>query len=388
MSIHYFCMNSEKYNRPTWAEINLNNLAFNFASMKKFVGGKVKYMAVVKADAYGHGAVKCAKRLEREGIDWFGVALPTEGVELRKKGILKRILCLGSFWKGQEKLLLNYNLTPVIYQTEQAELFNEAVKERNTIAEIHVKIDTGMGRIGVRFDAVEEFCEHLKKFKNLHLEGLMTHFAAADNLQENEFTNLQIERFEQAIKIFERNGFRPIYKDSANSPASVAHPKSHQNMVRLGGVLYGLGDDVLPQEIELPELKPVMSINSQIVHLKKVPKGETIGYGRTYTLAEDSLIATIPIGYQDGYSRTLSNKGRAIIGGKYAPIVGRVSMDWTILDVGKIENVKIGDPVILIGEENNLSITAEEIAKLTETISYEITCGINRRVTRKYVESE
>ncbi len=381
-------MNSEKYNRPTWAEINLDNLAFNFAAMKKIVGDKVKYMAVVKADAYGHGAVKCAKRLEKEGIDWFGVALPTEGVELRKKGITKRILCLGSFWRGQETLLLNYNLTPVIYQIGQAELFDAAAKERNIVVEIHIKIDTGMGRIGVRFDEVEEFCRQLKKFKNLHVEGLMTHFAAADNLSENNFTNLQIERFDKAVETFEQNGFRPIYKDLANSPASVAHPQSHSNMVRLGGVLYGLGEDVLPQEIELPNLKPVMAIYTRIAHLKKVPKNETLGYGRTFKLEKDSVIATVPIGYQDGYSRTLSNKGRVIIAGNYAPIVGRVSMDWTILDVSEIENAKIGDRVILIGEQNDLRISAEELAKLTDTISYEITCGINRRVTRKYVDSE
>ncbi len=381
-------MVSKLINRPTWAEIDLDKLAFNFHSVKKFVGEKVKYMAVVKADGYGHGAIECAKRLEKEGIDWFGVALPSEGVELREIGILKRILCLGSFWDGQEKLLLNNNLTPVIFQIEQAKKFNEMAKKRGTIAEIHVKIDTGMGRIGVRFDEVEEFADKLKNYENLHLEGLMTHFASADNLSENEFTNLQIERFEKAVQIFEEKGFHPIYKDLANSPASVAHPKSHGNMVRLGGVLYGLGDDVLPKEIELPKLKPVLSLYTKIAHLKTVPKGETLGYGRTFTTEKDSIIATIPIGYQDGYSRVLSNKSRVIINGKYAPIVGRVSMDWTILDVTEIENVNINDKVILIGNEENLKITAEELAKHSDTISYEITCGINRRVQRVYVESE
>ncbi len=381
-------MSLNKISRPTWTEINLNHLAFNFHSVKKFVGEEVKYMAVVKADAYGHGAAECAKRLEREGIDWFGVALPAEGVELRENGIYKRILCLGSFWGGQEKLLLNNNITPVIYQKEQAEKFNEAAKERGTIAEIHVKIDTGMGRIGVRFDEVERFADRLKKFENLHLEGLMTHFASADNLDENEFTNLQIERFNESVRIFEEKGFRPVYKDLANSPASVAHPASRGNMVRLGGVLYGLGDDVLPHEIELPELKPVLSLFTTIAHLKTVPKGETIGYGRTFKTGKDSRIATIPIGYQDGYSRVLSNKSRVIVNEKYADVVGRVSMDWTILDVSEIENVKIGDRVILIGEEKDLKITAEELAKHSETISYEITCGINRRVTRTYVGSE
>lgn len=378
-------MNLENIKRPTWAEINLDNLAFNFHSVKKFVGDDIKFMAVVKADAYGHGAIKCSQRLEKEGIDWFGVALPAEGVELRKKGILKRILCLGSFWEGQEELLLNFNLTPIIFQIEQAEIFNAAAKKRGTIAEIHVKVDTGMGRVGVRYDEVSDFAKKLKKFENLHLEGVMTHFASADNLSENDFTNLQIKRFEDAYRTFEEAGFRPIYRDMANSPASVAHPKSYGNLVRLGGVLYGLGDDILPKGIDLPELKPVMSLHTRIAHLKKVPKGETLGYGRTFETEKDSVIATIPIGYQDGYSRVLSNKGRVIIQGKYAPIVGRVSMDWTILDVTDIQDLKIGDEVVLIGEENGLKITAEELAIYTDTISYEITCGINRRVTREYV---
>ncbi len=388
MSIHYFSMNTAIQNRPTWAEIDLDKLAFNFQSVKKFVGDEIKYMAVVKADAYGHGAVKCSQRLEKEGIDWFGVALPTEGVELRESGITKRILCLGSFWDGEENLLLNNHLTPVIYQIEQAEKFDNAAKKRNLRVEIHVKIDTGMGRIGVRLDEVEEFAEKLKNFENLNLEGLMTHFAAADDLNEKDFTKLQIKRFEKALQIFEDKGFNPVYKDLANSPASVAHPESYGNMVRLGGVLYGLGDDILPQEIELPKLKPVLSLYAKIAYLKKVSEGETLGYSRTFKTKRDSIIATIPIGYQDGYPRTLSNKGKVIINGKFAPIVGRISMDWTILDVTEIADVKIGDKMILIGKEDDLEIKSSDLAELTDTISYEITCGINRRVAKIYVGSE
>lgn len=387
LSIIFF-MDIKIHNRPTWAEINLDNLAFNFQSVKKFVGDEIKYMAVVKADAYGHGAVGCSKRLEKEGVDWFGVALPTEGVELRNNGITKRILCLGSFWDGEENLLLNNHLTPVIYRIEQAEMFNEAAKKRNVRAAIHVKVDTGMGRIGVRFDEVEDFAEKLKNFKNLHLEGLMTHFASADDLDENDFTNLQIERFKNSLQTFENKGFAPVYKDLANSPASVAHPESYGNLVRLGGIIYGLGDDILPQGIDLPEFEPVLSLYTKIAHLKNVPNGETLGYGRSFKTKKDSVIATIPIGYQDGYSRTLSNIGKVIINGQFAPIVGRISMDWTILDVTEIENVRIGDKVILIGKQNKLEIRSAELAGLIDTISYEITCGISRRVEKIYVESE
>ncbi|CAN5298171.1 alanine racemase [soil metagenome] len=374
--------------RPTLAEIHLNNLAFNFHSVKNFVGKNIEYMAIVKADAYGHGAVECARRLETEGVDWFGVALPEEGLGLRENNIKTPILCLGSFWSGQENLLLENNLTPVIYRPEQAEKYNQAAKDKGIFADIHIKIDTGMGRIGVRFDEVKAFVKNLKKFDNLQIEGLMTHFAAADNLAENDFTNEQIKLFDKSVALFEENGFRPKYKDLANSPATVAHENSLGNMVRLGGVLYGLGGDVLPKGIEKPELRAVMSLYTKISHIKKVPKGESLGYSRTFITERDSLIATIPIGYHDGYSRSFSNRGQVIINGVFAPVVGRISMDWTILDVTDVQNVKVNDEVILIGEQNNLKITAEDLAKSDDTISYEITCGINRRVPRKYVGSK
>lgn len=378
-------MSETNTQRPTWAQIDLDNLASNLQSVRRFIGGDVKYMAVVKADGYGHGAVECARRLEAEGIDWFGVALPEEGIELRQAGIRKLILCLGSFWEGQENPILDYDLTPVIFQIEKAELLNRAAAQRGTFVNIHVKIDTGMGRIGVRFDEVPEFAERLKGFPNLRLEGLMTHFASADDLSENDFTALQIDRFENSVKVFEEKGFRPVYKDLANSPGAIVHPESRQTMVRLGGILYGLGDDVLPKNVKKPELKAVMSLHSKVAHLKRVPAGETLGYGRTFRTENDSVIATIPIGYDDGYPRVLSNTGRAIVQGAYVPVVGRVSMDWIMLDVTGIPNVKVNDEVILIGEKYGLSVTAEELAVKTGTISYEIACGINRRVVRRYV---
>ena len=371
--------------RPTWAEINLENLAFNFRSVKKFIGNEIGYMAVVKADGYGHGAVACSKKLVGEGVDWFGVALLEEGIELRENNIETPILCLGGFWKGQEKLFLEHKITPVVYQLETAEKFNNAAQEKRVFVDVHIKIDTGMGRIGIRFDEVKEFAEKLKKFENMRVEGIMTHFASADNLSENDFTNTQIKRFDEAVAIFEENGFRPKFKDMANSPGAVVHKNSHGNLVRLGGILYGLGDDVLPKAAEKPELKAVLSLHSRIAQIKKVPKGETLGYSRTFTTERNSVIATVPIGYQDGYRRSLSNCGRAIINNQYVPVVGRISMDWTILDATDLQAVNVNDEVILIGESGKLKVTAEELADLIETISYEITCGINRRVNRKYV---
>lgn len=377
-------MSQEYEARPTWAEINLDNLGFNFKSVKKFIGQDLKYMAVVKANGYGHGAVECAKALERKKIDFFGVALPEEGLELRKNNIKSPILCLGGFWAGQERLLLDNNLTPVVYRLEMAERLNRAAKERNTKVKIHVKIDTGMGRIGIRFDEVNEFADGIKKLKNVCVEGLMTHFAAADNLSQNEFTEMQIKRFYEAVNIFEEKGFQPVYKDLANSPGAVVHKNSRGNMVRLGGILYGLGEDVLPKGVDKPELRAVLSLHSRIALLKNVPKGETIGYGRSFQTNKDSVIATVPIGYHDGYSRSLSNCGKVIINNTFAPVVGRVSMDWTSIDVSEVSNVKVNDEVIFIGSQHNLEIKAEELARLTGTISYEITCGIGSRVTKHF----
>lgn len=374
--------------RPTWAEIDLDNLAFNFLSTKQFVGAHVKYMAVVKADAYGYGAVACAKRLETEGADWFGVALPEEGVELRRNGITKQILCLGGFWNGQAELALNYHLTPAIFQIEGARMLNDVARDHGSVVGIHVKIDTGMGRVGVRHDGIREFADELKALDHLRVEGLMTHFAAADDLGESDFTDLQITRFDEATAIFREKGFHPAYLDLANSPGAVAHPRSRGNLVRLGGVLYGLGGDVLPGGIEKPELRPVLSLHSRIAQLKSVPAGDTIGYGRTFETRSDSMIATIPIGYEDGYSRGLSNTGRVIVRGKYAPVVGRVSMDWTTVDVSAIDDVELGDEVVLIGESGGARIAAEDIAALTDTISYEVTCNIDRRVPRVYVTKD
>lgn len=371
--------------RPTWAEINLDNLEFNFRSVKAFVGEDIEYMAVVKADAYGHGAVECSERLEKAGVDWLAVAIPEEGIELRLAGISKPILCLGGFSPGQETAILNHDLTPVVFRLDQAASLNQYAARQNSKAAIHVKIDTGMGRIGVRPEAVEAFAKRLGTFENLELEGLMTHFAVADKLAQNEFTNHQIKLFADAVEIFHAHGFRPKYLDMANSPGAVAHPLSRAKMVRIGGILYGLGGDVLPAEIEKPELKPVMALRSKIALIKQLPAGETVGYGRTFETKRETLIATAPIGYHDGVDRSLSNKGRVIVNGKFTPIVGRISMDWTTIDVTGVPDPKVGDTVTFVGSDGEASILAEDIAALLDTISYEVTCGIDKRVRRIYI---
>jgi len=370
--------------RPTVAKIDLRNLAFNLHSCREFIGTDLKYMGVVKADAYGHGAVECARALEAEGVDWFGVALVEEAIELRDAGIKKPILCLGGIAPGQESLFIAKDITAVIVNIDSAHRFSSQAQARGITTAIHVKIDTGMGRLGVRWDALDEFIEQLTTLKNLRVQGLMTHFAAADDPAQNEFTNVQIERFEVSVRAFEAAGMHPDIVDLANSPGAVAHPRSRAQMVRLGGVLYGLAGDVLPRDVEKPELKSVMTLRSIVADIKRIPKGDTVGYGRTFKAEKNSTIALLPIGYHDGYRRSLSNRSNVIIKGRVAPVIGRISMDWTIIDVTDIPEIVIGDEVVLIGAGGDLQITAEDLAALAGTISYEITCGIGGRVPREY----
>lgn len=378
-------MHTDFPHRPTWAEIDLDALAFNMHSVRRFVGENIDCMAVVKADAYGHGAIECARRLEAEGTSIFAVATLEEGIELRDAGITNTILVLGGLWPGQTPLFLDHHLTPVLFTLEQAEEMNAAAAERGRQMNIHIKIDTGMGRVGFRWDGFAEVAERLSKLTSLNIDGMMSHFAVADDLAANDFTNTQLSRFDEAVKIAASLGTHPTYIDMANSPGAVAHSNARLGLVRLGGVLYGLGGDVLPAGIDVPKLKPVMSLRSRIAMIKTVSNGESIGYGRTFIAERDSVIATVPIGYHDGLSRALSNKGRFIINGKFAPVVGGVSMDWTTVDVTDIPKASVGDLVTIIGKEHECEIKAEDHAKLTDTISYEITCGIGPRVPRIYL---
>ena len=371
--------------RPTWAEIDLDALAANFHLVKDRVGQNVNVMAVVKANAYGHGAVECARRLQREEADWFGVALPEEGIELRAAGITKPILCLAGFWDGQANLCLQHKLVPVVYRLDLIEEFNRAAHERGVVADVHVKIDTGMGRLGVRFDELVDFANSLKRLQNIRVDGLMTHFAAADEPSCGPLTRDQVGRFENAVAAFREHGFEPNYRHLANSAAIFAQHSARGNMVRPGGVLYGLWRDILAPSDRGEKFQPVMSLHSRITFLKWVPQGETVGYGCTFEASRKTLVATIPLGYDDGYMRALSNRGHAIIRGIHAMVIGRISMDLTLIDVTNVPGVQLDDEVLLMGHDAGLSVTAEDLAKTAGTLSYEVTCGIGERVPRVYV---
>jgi len=374
--------------RPTWAEIDLNNLAANFNRIRGRVTPAARVMAVIKANAYGHGAVECAQRLSREGADWFGVALPEEGIQLRAAGIKEPILLLAGYWPGQAAACVQHQLTSVVYRLDMIEALNQAAANAGIVIDVHVKVDTGMGRLGVCFDQLNEFIPGLAQFRNVRIDGIMTHLAAADDAACQPLTHDQIQRFDDAVTVFRDLGYRPTHLHLANSAGIFGHRESWGNLVRPGGVLYGLWRDVLPPSTSDPELLPVMSLHSRISLMKWVPSGETIGYGCTFEASRRSLIATLPIGYHDGYMRGLSNRAHVIVRGKYAPVVGRVSMDLTLIDVTDVPGVEIDDQVTLLGwnrDSPELKITAEDLARIVGTLSYEVTCGIGERVSRFYL---
>lgn len=380
--------NSNIAQRPTWAEIDLNNLAANFNSIKERVGPNVKVMAIVKANAYGHGAVQCARRLVKEGAEWFGVASPEEGIELRSAGIGQPILSLGGFWDGQAATCLQQRIVPVVYRLDMIEAINQVAVNAGVVADVHVKVDTGMGRLGIRSDEIGEFVTALGKFENVRIDGLMTHFAAADDAACQPLTQDQIRRFNEAVALFREHGHRPTHLHLANSAAIYGHRETWGTMVRPGGVLYGLWRDVLPISVSDAKLSNVMSLHTRISLLKWVPAGETIGYGCTFEASRKSLIATLPVGYHDGYMRGLSNRANVLVRGSYAPVVGRVSMDFTLVDVTNVPDVQLNDRVTLLGEyekQSTVTIAAEDLARIAGTLSYEVTCGIGSRVPRVFV---
>jgi alanine racemase len=374
--------------RPTWAEIHLDNLAANFKQIRAVVSPAARIMAVVKADAYGHGAVECARRLAKEGADWFGVALPEEGIQLRAAGITQPVLCLGGFWNTQAAACIQQKLTPVVYRLDMIESLNQAALDAGVVADAHIKIDTGMGRLGIRFDELTEFVSQLDRFRNVRIDGLMSHLAAADDASCQPLTRDQIQRFDEAAAVFRERGYHPTFLHLSNSAGVYGHRGAWGNMVRPGGVLYGLWRDVLPLSVSDPRLAPVMSLHTRICMLKWVPPGETIGYGCTFEASRKSRIATLPIGYHDGYMRALSNRANVIVRGAYATVVGRISMDLTLIDVTNVSEVEIGDKVTLLGsdqEHPGLRVSAEDLARISGTLSYEVTCGIGERVPRIYL---
>jgi alanine racemase len=379
----------------TWAEVSLPALGENFHAIQKHVGQGVTICAVVKADGYGHGAVECARALESEGAQWLGVTDAAEGLALRRAGVTARILLMTGIWKGEEDAIVAENLTPTIWEPWHIELLERAAQKRQSDLPshrlpVHLKLDTGMNRLGAPREALPHLCEMLSTCKHLTLEGVSTHFASAEVLDADDAFR-QMKCFEEGLAVLQSYGLRPPLVHMGNSAAMSARPETWKTMVRPGIALYGYSLAFTrggkPAAVaELP-LHPVLSWKTRVLTVKEVAAGQAVGYMGTFVTKARSRIAVLPVGYADGYPRLLSNRARVIVRGEYAPVVGRVSMDLTIVDVSHIPDVAVGDEVVLIGKSNSNRVDAVELARLCESVPYEILCGLSQRVPRVYSNS-
>ena len=369
----------------TWVEINLDALECNFDTVREALPENIKILAVVKANAYGHGAIGVAKFLE-EKADYLAVAAPDEALELRKNGVNCPILILGHIPYGEYDNIVKYNITPTISDFYEAELLSEAAGKAGTTSVFHIAVDTGMNRIGFKCDdaSVEEI-KKMKELPNIQIEGVFSHLAAADML-DKAYTKMQAERFDDFVLKLENAGIKVDIKHLYNS-AAIADLEKKYDMVRQGIILYGLrpSDEVEFNNIKEP--KPVMSMKTRVVQVKTLPAGESISYGCTYTTEKETIVATLCAGYADGVTRVLSNNGEVLIRGKRARILGRVCMDQFMVDVTDIPDVQAGDTATIFGTDGDETISVDEIAKKANTINYEIICNINSRVTRVYMKN-
>ncbi len=371
--------------RPTRAEVNLANLRHNLRVMQRTAGG-AEVWAVLKADGYGHGAKGVARTLERAGATGICVALLEEGIELREAGIRVPILITGGYFGRAFGEVLRHSLTPVLHDPAQVEELADEVRYSGAEpANVHVKIDTGMSRLGVLPRDVPKMAAMLAKHREVQVSGLMTHFACADG-GDPESINAQMDLFDQASSALRSLGIDPPLRHAANSAAILQSPRAHLNMVRPGIALFG----VEPRAGVCKELRPVMQVRTELVAVREIPAGTTVGYGASWTANRTSRIATIPMGYADGLSRSLSNRGELLVRGKRAPVAGVVSMDMAMLDVTEIDDVKVGDECVVLGTQKGQlgqdTISAEEIASRRGTIPWEVLTDISRRVPRFYRE--
>lgn len=365
--------------RGSWAEINLDAIAHNVQQAKANLKPGTKLCAVVKADAYGHGAVRVAQEAARNGADFFAVALLQEAVQLRDAGIDLPILVLGSMLTEVADLVVRYDISHAVFDEERLYALNEAALKQNTKAKIHIKIDTGMHRIGVHVKDAGKFAKLAASLPGIEIEGVFSHFATAD-ADDKQYAAYQFERFQEALRLIEAEGVKISLRHIANSAALTELQEYQLDMVRQGITLYGLHPAHMIDCYK--DFEPVMTVKTKVAFLKTLPKGETIGYGRTYTLPRTTVVATLPIGYADGVSRRLSNKGYMIINGEHAPIIGKVCMDQLMLDVTDIPDVHVGSEVIVFGGRE---LPMELVAEWADTICYEIICGVSPRVPREYV---
>ncbi|MHB1346992.1 MAG: alanine racemase [Candidatus Humimicrobiaceae bacterium] len=389
-------------NRFAWVEINLESLSDNFnlindhiANLKNADIAKPKIMAVVKANAYGHGLIEISRKALLSGASWLGVALVQEGLKLREGGIKAPVLCLGSHAPQKIKDAVENDITLSVTSIESAKLISDFCIKADLETSVHVKIDTGMNRIGINHKNAIQSILLINKMPKIKIDGVFTHFACASEKEES-YTLMQWERFSQIVKELKEMDLDISNYHCANSSAFVRYPHMHLDMVRLGIIIYGISpfdsdfyDYCSPDAVEfIKRLKPVLSFKAKISFIKRTPAGENISYHGTFKTDRESIIATIPVGYADGYARSFSNKSRMIFNGCFAPVIGNVTMDQTMIDLtdcNQAKKARSGDEVVIIGKSNGLELTATELAELIGTINYEIICMIGDRIPRIYL---
>ncbi len=366
-----------------WAGIDLGAIAHNTKEIRRVTVPSAKVMAVVKANAYGHGAAEVSRVALAHGAQWLGVVRAAEGLALREAGIEAPVLILGYVPPEQSGEVVRRRLSQAVYSREMVLALAKAAKAEGVRARVHFKIDTGMGRLGWVSgpDTAGEILE-LARLPHLEAEGIFTHFATADS-PDKSYAQVQFNKFNALIEELRRNGLEIPVKHMANSAALLKMPETHLDLVRAGISVYGLypSGEVDKSVIAL---RPALSLKTVVAYIKHVPAGFKVSYGCTFTTNKPTVIATLPVGYADGYSRSLSSKGEVLLHGRRAPVVGRVCMDQTMVDVGHIPGVKIGDEAVLIGRQGDEEISADEVAAKLDTINYEVTCMINSRVPRVY----
>ena len=379
------------YLKRSWAEINLDALLHNVKAVRTLLKTGCMILGVVKADAYGHGAEQVAQKLAECGVNWFGVSNIEEGMALRRDGFKLPILIFGTTPTELASELAAYNMTQAVYSLEYAQSLSAKAVESGVTIDCHIKLDTGMTRLGFLCDdkdmaATINEAEQVSLLANLNIGGAFTHFASADDedAQSVQYTHMQFDRFSAAVNALREKGVRVPICHCANSAATVSYPSMHMDMVRPGIILYGIKPScTCGGELGL---MPVMSLCSTVASVKTIAKGTQVSYGRTFTAKNDMVVAVVPIGYADGYSRGFSGRAKMLVNGSPASIIGRVCMDQLMLDVTDIKGVKRGDAVIVFGRQGENEITAYELAEMMNTIPYEITCQISKRIPRVYMQ--
>jgi alanine racemase len=375
--------------RPTWAEVSLGTLRQNFRTVVKHAGAGLTVCAVVKADAYGHGAMECARALQAEGATWLGVTSLDEAIPLREAGIESRILLMTGFWRGEESEIVRLRLTPTVWEPWHVESLENAAASGTVRQAVHLKVDTGMGRLGVALAELPAVLRALGAAPHLVLEGLSTHLASSEIMDAPSVAE-QEHRFAEAQRTVRAAGFDPSLVHMANTGALISRRETWNNMVRPGVALYGYylpfqraGREVSGGTLRLA-VKPVLTWKTRILSMRNFAANQALGYGGTYVTKAPAHVAVLPVGYADGYNRQLSNRGRVIVRDHYAPIIGSISMDLTLADVTGIPGIAVGDEVILLGTSDGLSVDALEHAGLANSSPYEILCNISKRVPRRY----